>query len=399
MEFFIIILLLIIIGLSLWKNFYKPKSDKIQRIDDVLEKELRQQIEQLNEEKSDLGNQYTDSEKQNAALKEKLNNLETFKDQSKAEFKNIAQEILEKNNKVFEEQSVKNIKHLLNPLDTQLKDFKNELTGFKAINEKMTFETESLTNALTSNVKVQGDWGEITLERILEQSGLQKGKEYIVQGIGLELKSADGRHQKPDVIVKLPDQQSLVIDSKVTLKSYIDYHNTEDKDSKSIFLKAFIDSIKVHIKGLSLKEYEMSDGLSSPNFVLMFMPMEAAYMLAMQTDESLLSLAWKKNIAIVCPSTLMVNLRTISSLWRLQQQNENAKEIARLGGTIYDKVSGFLENMNKVGKKLQEAQTTHDDALKQLAGHGSVLSQTKKLKELGAKTSKSLPSQPDNHLE
>jgi DNA recombination protein RmuC len=285
---------------------------------------------------------------------------------------------------------------LLTPLDKQLVEFKTEITGFKAINEKMTSETESLTNALTSNVKVQGNWGEMVLERILEESGLEKGREYTLQGEGLGLKSAEGARQMPDVIINLPEAKHIVIDSKVSLTSFREYQNASTEDQRAAAAKAFILSTEKHIKDLAGKNYQNAYGLQSLDFVMMFMPIEAAYFLLLSAREDILRQAWEKGISIVSPSNLFPNLKTIGYLWRLQKQNDNAEEIARLGGSVYDKVSGFLGDMQSVGKSLVKAQDTHREAVKKLSeGNGNVMRQAEKLRELGAKTNKSLPDMTD----
>ena len=330
-------------------------------------------------------------DKELSAETEKIKNFEDWKKQSKIEFTNIANEIMKEQGKNLSEVSEKSLKNLLNPLDKNLSEFKTQMISFSAINKRMTSETESLTNALSHNVKTQGDWGEFTLKSILEQSGLQEPYQYIIQGEGLELKSVEGKHQKPDVIINLPDKKHIIIDSKVTLKSYVDYNNTDNEEEKKQARKKFLHSINTHINRLSDKNYEGAKGLDSPDFVMMFMPIEAAYFFLIQENQDILIKAWEKGVIISCPSTLMANLRAVASLWRLQDQNENVEEIARLGGTIYDKVYGFLANMESVGKHLNTAQEKHDDAFKQLTtGRGSVLTQTEKLKELGAKTSKKI---------
>ena len=313
--------------------------------------------------------------------------------QAKTEFENIATKILKTSSAEFKQHSEESVKNLLNPLDTQLKEFKTEITGFKAINDKMKSETESLTKALTSNVKVQGNWGEFTLERILEESGLTEGREYIVQGKGLDIKNVDGGRQMPDVVVNLPEEKHIVIDSKVSLKDFVDYQAAQDETTRIMAVKQFITSTRNHIKSLQDKNYQNAYGLKSLDFVMMFVPIEASYFLLMQEHKNLVAEAWDKNVALVCPSTLLPNLRVIAYLWRVQKQNENADEIARLGGTIYDKVHGFVSNMEETSKAIDNAQSKHNAALKQLTdGRGSVLKQAEKLKIMGAKTQKTLPS-------
>lgn len=327
-----------------------------------------------------------------ARADEKISAFDEAQKAAREQFKNLANEILQQSSAAFQEQSKQSLEGLLNPLDKQLVEFKTEITGFKAINEKMTSETTSLTNALTSNVKVQGNWGEMVLERILEESGLEKGREYTLQGEGMGLKSAEGARQMPDVIIHLPENKHIVIDSKVSLTSFQAYQNASSEEARQAAAKAFILSSEKHIKDLAEKNYQNAYGLQSLDFVMLFMPIEAAYFLLLSAREDILRQAWEKGISIVSPSNLFPNLKTIGYLWRLQKQNDNAEEIARLGGSVYDKVSGFLTDMQSVGKSLDKAQDTHREAVKKLSeGNGNVMRQAEKLRALGAKTNKSLP--------
>lgn len=361
---------------------------------DARETLLQTQIDTLKTEKAAAETRALASEKAAAQLTERVAAFEELGKQAKTEFAQLATQALEKQGKNFAEQSEKNLKGMLDPLDKEIKEFKTQITGFKAVNDRMTTETENLTKALTSNVKAQGNWGEWNLERILENAGLRKGEGYDVQGAGLDIKSADGARRMPDVVVFLPENKHLIIDSKVSLKSYSEHVNAADETARQAAAKDFVASVAAHIKSLGDKDYANATGLNAPDFVMLFMPLEAAYFLAMQEKEDLLHMAWERNIAIVCPSTLIANLRTIAALWRLQKQNANADEIARVAGGIYDKVSGFVGNMERVGKALDSAQSAHDDAFRQLAsGRGNVLKQTEDLKKLGAKTGKSLPAE------
>lgn len=332
-----------------------------------------------------------------ARAQERITAFGEAQEEARAQFANLANDLLKKNSEEFKTQSKESLEHLLNPLDKQLNEFKTEITGFKAINEKMTSETASLTNALTKNVKAQGNWGEFVLERILEESGLEKGRDYTVQGEGMDIKSAEGGRQMPDIVINLPDEKHIVIDSKVSLKSFQDYQNADNEADKLIAAKAFVASTEAHIKDLAAKEYQNAYNLQSLDFVMMFMPIEAAFFLLLSEREDLLQKAWEKNISIVSPANLFPNLRTIGYLWRLQRQNENVEEIARLGGTVYDKVHGFLEDMKKVGKAISTADDAHKSALNKLSdGRGSVVKQAEKLKDMGAKTTKSLPDLTQN---
>ena len=360
------------------------------------QKNLAEQLSETKGSEADLRQSLQSAAERLARADEKISAFDEAQKAAREEFKNLASDILKQNSAEFKEQSKQSLEVLLTPLDKQLVEFKTEITGFKAINEKMTSETESLTNALTSNVKVQGNWGEMVLERILEESGLEKGREYTLQGEGLGLKSAEGARQMPDVIINLPEAKHIVIDSKVSLTSFREYQNASTEDQRAAAAKAFILSTEKHIKDLAGKNYQNAYGLQSLDFVMMFMPIEAAYFLLLSAREDILRQAWEKGISIVSPSNLFPNLKTIGYLWRLQKQNDNAEEIARLGGSVYDKVSGFLGDMQSVGKSLVKAQDTHREAVKKLSeGNGNVLRQAEKLRELGAKTNKSLPDMTD----
>jgi DNA recombination protein RmuC len=360
------------------------------------QKNLAEQLSETKGSEADLRQSLQNAAERLARADEKISAFDEAQKAAREEFKNLASDILKQNSAEFKEQSKQSLEVLLTPLDKQLVEFKTEITGFKAINEKMTSETESLTNALTSNVKVQGNWGEMVLERILEESGLEKGREYTLQGEGLGLKSAEGARQMPDVVINLPEAKHIVIDSKVSLTSFREYQNASTEDQRAAAAKAFILSTEKHIKDLAGKNYQNAYGLQSLDFVMMFMPIEAAYFLLLSAREDILRQAWEKGISIVSPSNLFPNLKTIGYLWRLQKQNDNAEEIARLGGSVYDKVSGFLGDMQSVGKSLVKAQDTHREAVKKLSeGNGNVMRQAEKLRELGAKTNKSLPDMTD----
>lgn len=360
------------------------------------QKNLAEQLSETKGSEADLRQSLQNAAERLARADEKISAFDEAQKAAREEFKNLASDILKQNSAEFKEQSKQSLEVLLTPLDKQLVEFKTEITGFKAINEKMTSETESLTNALTSNVKVQGSWGEMVLERILEESGLEKGREYTLQGEGLGLKSAEGARQMPDVVINLPEAKHIVIDSKVSLTSFREYQNASTEDQRAAAAKAFILSTEKHIKDLAGKNYQNAYGLQSLDFVMMFMPIEAAYFLLLSAREDILRQAWEKGISIVSPSNLFPNLKTIGYLWRLQKQNDNAEEIARLGGSVYDKVSGFLGDMQSVGKSLVKAQDTHREAVKKLSeGNGNVMRQAEKLRELGAKTNKSLPDMTD----
>ncbi|MGU9963417.1 MAG: DNA recombination protein RmuC [Candidatus Halichondribacter symbioticus] len=381
---------------------------------------LTTQLNTAHETTEKLRNDLSLAQQENATLHAEKTHAETQLVEHKnnvaqmgVQFENVANKILEEKNKKFNEQSQKDITNLLTPfknnfekLEATVKEsFRNhssqqsvlqkEIENVVKLHQEMTVETKDLTSALRGDSKTQGDWGEMVLEKMLEDTGLPKGSHYTLQGKGLGLKESEtGKSQRPDVVIHLPDNKHLIIDSKVSLTHYVDYCAEEDEDKKSQFLKLFLQSVKKHVADLHDRKYEHIDKLGSPEFTFMFMPIEGAYALALQRDNKLHSYAWDKKVAIVCPSTLFVTLKTVSSVWRLQLQNDKAAEIARQGGNLYDKVVGFAENMIAIGNHLDRAKKNHEGAVNKLSGpHGSILSRTEKLKALGAKATKSMPAE------
>lgn len=327
---------------------------------------------------------------------------ERFREQQehiKTEFKHTATGIFEEISNKFSVQSEKRIGDLLNPLRERLGEFQKmlgehgkEQHTLKSEIGKIVLQAEGLAKALRGDVKAQGNWGEVILERILEESGLRKGDDYIVQGAEMGLAAEGGNRLHPDVIIKLPDGKHVIIDSKVSLVAYDRYSSATDESLRDSCLRDFLKSVKLHVNGLEQKRYQDIDALGTPDFVLMFMPIEGAYSLAVQRDPELHSYAWGKKIVIVCPATLFATLRTVASLWRIESQNRNAQEIARQGGALYDKFEGFVKDMMTIGKQVATVQNSYDQAMNKLStGTGNLVSRVEKLKQLGAKTSKSLP--------
>jgi DNA recombination protein RmuC len=346
-------------------------------------------------------------------LKEKLDNernqLEKLESKFQKEFENIANKILKQNSFEFNQTSNKNLNDILTPLKDKLEKFEDkvqqtyekglkdqtdlraELKNLQELSLRLDKDARNLTNALKADTKKQGSWGEMVLERILEESGLVKGQEYFVQESG---QHEDGRRLRPDVVIKLPEGKHLIIDSKVSLTAYQAFVNGEDEALKARDLKKHIDSVKNHVKELNDKNYTAIKGINSPDFVLMFMPIEPAFALALQSDQDLFNFAWERKIVIVSPTTLLATLRTIESIWRQEKQTRNALEIASQGGKLYDKFVGFLTDLEKIGTNLNRASDAYQDAHKKLSsGKGNILTQVEKMKTLGAKTSKSLPQQ------
>lgn len=335
------------------------------------------------------------AEAENRALTQRLKEQQ---EQLRLEFKTMANAIFEENSKKFSTQSEKKIGDLLTPMQQKLNDFKELVTKsfseqgkeqhtLKSEIEKIVLQTDSLSKALRGDVKAQGNWGEVMLERILEESSLRKDVDYTLQGSDMNLSGADGNRLRPDVIVNLPDNKHIIIDAKVSLTSYERYCAGSD----DIHLQDFLKSVKTHVNGLEQKRYQDIEKLGTPDFVLMFMPIEGAYALAMQQDRELHSYAWGKRIVIVCPTTLFATLQTIASLWKIERQNKNAQEIARQSGALYDKFVGFIEDMEAIDKQLGALHKNYDSAMNKLkTGRGNLIGSAEKLKLLGAKTTKSL---------
>jgi DNA recombination protein RmuC len=324
------------------------------------------------------------------------------------QFKNLANEILEEKSKRFAEQNQQNLDILLKPLQEKLTDFrkqvdetyqsearerfalKQEVEKLAGLNLRMTDETRALTNALKGESKTQGDWGELVLETILENSGLRKGEEYLVQDTQT---ISDGSRLQPDVVIRLPESKHLVIDSKVSITAYTRYIQADDDAIKTAELNSHVLSIKQHIQGLSAKNYQDLYGVGSIDFVLMFIPIEPAFLAAMRHAPDIYQEALKKNIVIVCPSTLLATVRTVAHLWRQEHQNRNAQEIARQCASLYDKFVGFVEDLDKVGQRLEQAQISYADAVGKLkTGRGNLIRTAENVKKLGVKPNKSLPS-------
>lgn len=354
----------------------------------------------------------TELEAERRQSADKLSTLQQSAQEAKAvlsdQFKNLANEILEEKSRRFAEQNQQNLDTLLKPLQEKLTDFrkqvdetyqsearerfalKQEVEKLAGLNLRMTDETRALTNALKGESKTQGDWGELVLETILENSGLRKGEEYVVQDTQT---ISDGSRLQPDVVIRLPESKHLVIDSKVSITAYTRYMQSDDEDVKISELNSHVLSIKQHIQGLSAKNYQDLYGVGSIDFVLMFIPIEPAFLAAMRHAPEIYQDALKKNIVIVCPSTLLATVRTVAHLWRQEQQNRNAQEIARQCASLYDKFVGFVEDLDKVGQRLEQAQVSYSDAVSKLkTGRGNLIRTAENVKKLGVKPNKSLPS-------
>ena len=372
-----------------------------------LEEKLSLMIDEKTELVKSIAELETTLEKERENTIEKLKLLENSKEELKNEFKNLSNEILEEKSKKFTETNKENIDGILNPLKEEFAEFKNrvnevykndsndrtalktQIDGLKELNEKLGKEALSLTNALKGDSQKQGAWGEVILERVLEESGLHKGREYETQ---ISFSTDDGKRQRPDAIVRLPNDKDVIIDSKVSITAYQNFQETEDENEKEQYLKDHLRSIKNHIKGLSLKNYEDIEEIRALDYVLMFIPIESAFMLAMENDRELFSEAFEKNIVIVTPSTLLVTLKTIQNIWRYEKQNKHAQEIAKRAGDLHDKFVNFTESLLEIGTNLDRAKKSYETSINRLkSGKGNLISQTNKIKSLGIKTKKEIP--------
>ena len=347
-------------------------------------------------------------EKERRSAHEKLELLERNRDALKTEFENLANKIFEQKSERFSQQTRTSLDTLLNPFRDQLQDFRkrvedvyttetrdrqalrSEIKSLQELNRQITEEASNLTRALKGDKKIQGNWGELILERVLEKSGLRKGVEYETQG---SYRDGDNQLYRPDVIVHLPDSRNLIIDSKVSLVAYQQWV-TEDEDSgvKEEALKQHVEAVRNHIRTLSEKDYSQLHGLHSPDFVLLFMPIEPAFVAAFQQDENLFAEAFERKIIVVTPTTLLVTLRTIENIWRYERQSQNARQIAERAGAVYDKLRVFVEAMERLGTQLHTAQGTYDSAMNTLTrGRGNLISQANRFVELGVRVKKELP--------
>ena len=339
--------------------------------------------------------------------KEQKQEVNELQEKFSKEFENLANKILEEKTQKFTEQNKENLKNILSPLQDKILHFekkvedthkesidyhaalRQQILGLREMNAQMSKETINLTKALKGDSKMQGNWGELVLERVLEKSGLEKGREYEVQQ---SFTNEEGARILPDVIINLPDGKKMIVDSKVSLTAYERYVNEEDDAQQNIYLKEHVNSVKRHVEQLSDKRYQDIYHMESPDFVLLFIPIEPAFALALQEDLNLYNKAFEKNIVIVTPSTLLATLRTIDSMWTNQKQQENAIEIARQAGALYDKFEGFVSDLIKIGKKMDEAKVEYSSAMNKLTeGKGNLVTSAEKLKKMGAKAKKALP--------
>lgn len=339
---------------------------------------------------------------------EKLLLLKESKELLANQFKVLANEILEEKSKRFTEQNQANLDVLLTPLKTKIQEFKatiennyvqegkdrsalsEQVKQLLQLNQQLSQDASNLTKALKGQTKTQGNWGEYILEKVLEDSGLTKGIHYKTQDNHLR---DDGTRSQPDVVIHLPESKSLIVDAKVSLVAYDDYVNAESDALRETALKKHLNSIRAHIKNLSSKNYQDIYALKSIDFVLMFIPIEAAFLLPISQDGELWQEAWKQNVLLVSPSTLLFVVRTVAHLWRQEQQTKNSQDIAKRGAELYDKLVGFVDDLEKVGRNLNLARDSYDSAFAKFSrGRGNVVRQAEMLKELGVKPAKILPN-------
>ncbi len=374
--------------------------------------ELLRQIAQLRSDNSVQSQQLARAEADFGNLREKLESqkeeMTTLQQKFTTEFENIATKILKQNTEEFSASNQKNINELLHPLKEKIQlfekkvedtyekglkdqtDLKAELKKLHDLNMKISDEANNLTKALKGDVKKQGNWGEVILERILERSGLNEGREYQKQE---SITAENGQRLQPDVVIHLPDQKHIVVDSKVSLVAYERLVNAENEKDRLTFVKDHLQSVRNHIKILSEKHYQNSPSFNSPDFVLLFIPIESSFSVAVQEDQELFLYAWENKVVLVSPSTLLATLRTIASIWQQENQNRNAQEIARQSGALYDKFVAFVSDMEAIGKSLENTRKTYDQAANKLySGTGNLVRRAENIRKLGAKTTKELPS-------
>jgi len=399
MELFIIILLVLGFGWLVYQNKFQSNEANDSKNDEL--------IQQVIELKSELSAKDERIKILNEQLKESQNSKEETEKRLAKEFENLAHKILELNSEKFKKQNKEQLGDILNPLSEQIEKFKKKveetnekgvernamliqkINSLESLNSKLSQDALNLTNALKGDSKTQGDWGENRLELLLEKSGLKNGVHYTTQG---GYKDEEGKLKKPDFIINLPDNKHLIVDSKVSLTAYVEYYNAEDENSERLALKKHLDSIKRHYIELSDKDYPSLYGINTPDHVLMFVPNEPALMLALNEDKNLYINALEKHIVLVSASTLLATLSTVASIWKQEDQKRNALEIAKEGGLLYDKFESFVQDLLKVGKNLKSSKESYDEAMNKLTdGKGNIIRKIENLKDLGAKTKKSLP--------
>jgi DNA recombination protein RmuC len=348
---------------------------------------------------------FKSQEEKFSTLKSELENVHK---KYTTEFENIANKILDEKSQKFTDQNKTNLDIILNPLKEKIKDFeakvdkaykdesaeritlKTEIKNLIDLNKQISEDANNLANALKGENKTQGNWGELILEKVLERSGLVKDQEFRLQ---FSTNNDEGKRIQPDAVIMLPDNKHIVVDSKVSLVAYEAFVNSNSEDDRAKFIKEHILSVRTHIKSLSEKNYQSSSDFNTPDFVLLFIPIESSFSIAVQADQEMFSFAWDKKIVIVSPSTLLATLRTIASVWKQERQTKNAIEIAKQSGALYDKFVGFIEDMDKIGKSIDTSRLTYESAINKLhKGSGNLVKRAQDIEKLGAKTTKQISS-------
>jgi DNA recombination protein RmuC len=384
------------------KNLSRVSSER-----DVARSERAVASQELNELKTSFVQLQTLQEQENKAAVAKLKILEESEKRLAEQFENLANRIFDEKHEKFSETSKAGVENLLKPVKDQLDNFRkkvedvydkeskdrtslfNEITSLKQLNERMSADALNLTKALKGDNKAQGNWGEIQLERILEASGLVKGREYEVQ---VSATNEEGKRYIPDVIVHLPEKKDVIVDSKVSLLAYDRYHSAETEEERQVAIKAHVASVRGHVNALGEKGYEDLEGVNSLDFAIMFVPIDAALLLALEHDRELTDVAFTKNVWLVSPMNLVGTLRIIYNIWRFEYQNRNAVEIATQAGRMHDKFVSFVESLQEVGKHIDKTQFAYEKAHKQLStGAGNLVGKAQQLEKLGAKAKKALP--------
>ena len=384
------------------KELYQSEKNRIEKI----ETDNRIKQDQIGNLKADVSSRDANIENLNLKIKEEGERLLKQQKQLESQFENMANKILEQKSEKFAQQNQKNIDQILKPLGVKIKSFEEsiedkyvkdqesraglakQISMLQIANQKISQDAVNLTNALKGDSKVQGDWGELQLEVLLEKSGLKKELHFRTQN---SEKDEDGNEKRPDCIIDLPDDKNLIIDSKVSLTSYEQYSNAETEEERKQSLKKHIDSIKNHIRDLASKDYPKLYSINSPDYVLMFVPIEPALISALQEDAEIFNLGLSKNIILVSTSTLMATMRTVSFIWQQENQKKNVLEIARQSGALYEKFCGFVTDLEGVGKAIDTATKKYESAYGKLYdGRGNLVTSVEKIKKLGAKTTKSI---------
>ena len=409
----LVIILIVLIILLLRKPANSNQNETINYLKEEktrLEDELADLRERFNEDRNNLVRAEANVNSYQEKLVQQQKSIEDLQQKFTLEFTNIANKILDEKSAKFTAQNQTNLDTILNPLKANIKSFeekvdkvykdealeRSELKGviFQLMDQSKQIQTDAnnLTKALKGDSKKQGNWGEVILERVLESSGLVKDREYRTQA---SLNNAEGARLQPDVIIDLPDDKNLIVDAKISLVAYEKMVSSETEEEKLAYLKQHLVSVKSHIDGLASKNYQNLYQINSPDFVLLFMPIESTFSITIQADTELFNYAWNKKVVIVSPTTLLATLRTIASIWKVDRQNKNVFEIAEEAGALYDKFVGFLDDMDKIGKHIGMTQKAHDDAFKKLQyGNGNLIGKVEKIKKLGAKTKSSKQIDP-----